>query len=193
MNSANLTRIRQISGCHLDQAGVLELRPQMLQKNMKEGVHQAEAVGRILVGIRSTTGNQIPFTATPGPRRAAAEMDSDLPAVFLELFLTDELLQHIVDQTNLYETLFQVQPGHTKLINHDITLCEVAAPQRMSCRIPERLLDGLRRRSTICWPLNSLSPVVLVPKKDRTLQFCADFRYLNSVSKFDSYPTPLNR
>lgn len=34
------------------------------------------------------------------------------------------------------------------------------------------------------------SLVVLVLKTDGTLRFCIDFRYLNSVSKFDSYPTP---
>lgn len=34
------------------------------------------------------------------------------------------------------------------------------------------------------------NPVGLVPKKDGTIGFCIDFRYLNSVSKFDSYPTP---
>nr|XP_043906948.1 piggyBac transposable element-derived protein 4-like [Solea senegalensis] len=55
--------------------------------------------------------NQIPFTATPGPRGAAAELDSDLPADFLELFLTNELLQHIVDQTNLYASQYiRAQP-----------------------------------------------------------------------------------
>uniref|UniRef100_A0A8C6TMA0 PiggyBac transposable element-derived protein domain-containing protein n=1 Tax=Neogobius melanostomus TaxID=47308 RepID=A0A8C6TMA0_9GOBI len=46
--------------------------------------------------------NMFPFTATPGPRNDAAELDSGLPADFLELFLTDELLQHIAQQTNLY-------------------------------------------------------------------------------------------
>ncbi|XP_063060042.1 piggyBac transposable element-derived protein 4-like isoform X2 [Engraulis encrasicolus] len=44
----------------------------------------------------------MPFIATPGPQNAAAELDGDQPASFLELFLTDDLLQYIVDQTNLY-------------------------------------------------------------------------------------------
>ncbi|KAG7522662.1 hypothetical protein JOB18_027730 [Solea senegalensis] len=59
---------------------------------------------------------QIPFTATPGPRRAAAELDSDLRADFLELFLTDELLQHIVDQTNLYAS--QYIHAHPDSLSH---------------------------------------------------------------------------
>ncbi|XP_061637356.1 piggyBac transposable element-derived protein 4-like [Phyllopteryx taeniolatus] len=54
--------------------------------------------------------NKFCFTATPGPRSAATELDSKLPADFLELFLTDELLQRIADQTNLYATqYFQAQ------------------------------------------------------------------------------------
>ena len=53
------------------------------------------------------------FTATPGPRRAAAELDSDLPADFLTLFLTDEVLQNIVDQTDLYSSqYFEARPDN---------------------------------------------------------------------------------
>lgn len=29
-----------------------------------------------------------------------------------------------------------------------------------------------------------------IPKKDGSIHFCIDFRYLNSSSKFHSYPTP---
>ncbi|XP_054593548.2 piggyBac transposable element-derived protein 4 isoform X2 [Nothobranchius furzeri] len=55
--------------------------------------------------------NKIPFTATSGPRNAAADLDCDVPAKFLELFLTDELLDHIVHQTNLYASqYFQAHP-----------------------------------------------------------------------------------
>ncbi|XP_077388464.1 uncharacterized protein LOC144025938 [Festucalex cinctus] len=43
-----------------------------------------------------------PFAAKPGPRDAAAELNSHLPADILELFITDELLQHIVHHNNLY-------------------------------------------------------------------------------------------
>ncbi|XP_077389570.1 uncharacterized protein LOC144026620 [Festucalex cinctus] len=43
-----------------------------------------------------------PFAAKPGPRDAAAELNSHLPADILELFITDELLQHIIHHTNLY-------------------------------------------------------------------------------------------
>uniref|UniRef100_A0A8C5DHQ7 PiggyBac transposable element-derived protein domain-containing protein n=1 Tax=Gouania willdenowi TaxID=441366 RepID=A0A8C5DHQ7_GOUWI len=55
--------------------------------------------------------NEIPFTATPGPRNAAAELESNVPANFLELFMTDELLQHVADETNLYAgQYFQAHP-----------------------------------------------------------------------------------
>ncbi|XP_063046024.1 piggyBac transposable element-derived protein 1-like [Engraulis encrasicolus] len=74
--------------------------------------------------------SHIPFTATPGPRSAAAELDSDQPADFLELFLTDELLQNIVEQTNLYAS--QYFEAHTATLPHSrhkswkpVTLLEI--------------------------------------------------------------------
>uniref|UniRef100_A0AAV2J2Y6 PiggyBac transposable element-derived protein domain-containing protein n=1 Tax=Knipowitschia caucasica TaxID=637954 RepID=A0AAV2J2Y6_KNICA len=44
----------------------------------------------------------IPFTATPGPRGAAAQLTSDKPIDFVNLFITDALLETIAEQTNLY-------------------------------------------------------------------------------------------
>ncbi len=42
------------------------------------------------------------ITATPGPKGAAAALQSEEPVDFVELFLTPELIQSIVEQTNLY-------------------------------------------------------------------------------------------
>uniref|UniRef100_A0A8C5DHN0 PiggyBac transposable element-derived protein domain-containing protein n=1 Tax=Gouania willdenowi TaxID=441366 RepID=A0A8C5DHN0_GOUWI len=42
---------------------------------------------------------------------AAAELESNVPADFLELFMTDELLQHVADKINLYAgQYFQARP-----------------------------------------------------------------------------------
>ena len=45
---------------------------------------------------------EIPFTANPGPCNAAADLESTDPVDFVSLFLTDELLERVVEQTNLY-------------------------------------------------------------------------------------------
>ena len=42
------------------------------------------------------------FTAEPGPLNEAVEIESDNPADFLSLFLTDGLLGEIVTQSYLY-------------------------------------------------------------------------------------------
>lgn len=94
--------------------------------------------------------------------------------------------------------IFQEYPGRTKLVEYDIVLQPDATVRRMSYRIPERLLVSLKKEVDLMLSLGIIqpsksewcNPVVLVPKKDGTIRFCIDFRYLNSISKFDSYPTP---
>ncbi|XP_073719143.1 NACHT, LRR and PYD domains-containing protein 3-like [Misgurnus anguillicaudatus] len=43
-----------------------------------------------------------PFSENPGPLSDAAALDSDDPKDFIDLFISDVLIQNIVDQTNLY-------------------------------------------------------------------------------------------
>lgn len=51
----------------------------------------------------------------------------------------------------------------------------------------EKLLEmGLTRLSKSPWA----SPTFIVPKPDRTIRFCVDYRKLNSITKMDAYPIP---
>ena len=94
--------------------------------------------------------------------------------------------------------LFQERPGFTTLVEHSVTLNDSTPVRQRMYRVPERLLPSLKaevedmlalgviERSASEWS----NPVVLVPKKDGTLRFCADFRRVNAQSKFDAYPMP---
>ena len=94
--------------------------------------------------------------------------------------------------------LFRETPGFTSLVQHKIRLKEDAPAQQRSYRIPERLVPELKKEIKLMLEMGIIevsrsewcSPVVLVPKKDGSLRFCIDFRYLNSVSAFDPYPMP---
>ena len=48
------------------------------------------------------------------------------------------------------------------------------------------LENGIIERSLSPWS----SPCVLVPKTDKTVRFCTNFRRVNAVTKTDSYPIP---
>ncbi|XP_077405943.1 uncharacterized protein LOC144037930 [Vanacampus margaritifer] len=92
--------------------------PLLVQKKV---VH-LEVVGMVgagMVGAGSEPDGSIkasiPFAATPGPLDAATELESDEPADFLQLFITNELLQHIADATNQFaDNYFESNPSARK-------------------------------------------------------------------------------
>lgn len=94
--------------------------------------------------------------------------------------------------------LFPSKPGFTTLVQLKVHLKEDATSHRKCYRIPEHLVPKPKKEIELMLQLEIIetstsewcSPIVLVPKKDGSLRFCIDFRYLNSVSKFESYPMP---
>ncbi|RXN25056.1 hypothetical protein ROHU_021745 [Labeo rohita] len=65
-------------------------------------------------------------------------------------------------------------------------------------RVPEKMVEKLKTEVKMMLEMGIMepsqsewsSPILLVPKKDGGVRFCTDFRKLNSVSCFDSYPMP---
>ena len=56
----------------------------------------------------------------------------------------------------------------------------------MNARINDILKYGVIEESHSEWS----APIVIVKKKDGTLQLCADYRQLNGISMMDAYPMP---
>ncbi|KAI2644530.1 Retrovirus-related Pol polyprotein from transposon 17.6 [Labeo rohita] len=100
-------------------------------------------------------------------------------------------LQHLVSQ-------FSTRSGQTNVIEHDIRTPPGVIVRQRPYRVPkarrqaiedeisEMLKLGVIEPSRSAWS----SPIVMVPKPDGTLRFCNDFRCLNQVLEFDSYPLP---
>ena len=112
--------------------------------------------------------------------------------------ITTEQKQQVKAVLHGFDSLFRGKPGRTTLVQHDI-VTEVGKVVRLRpYRIPEARKVVVEKeveemlREGIIEPSNSpwCSPVVLVPKPNGTLRFCIDFRQLNKVSRFDTYPMP---
>uniref|UniRef100_A0A8C5Q151 ribonuclease H n=1 Tax=Leptobrachium leishanense TaxID=445787 RepID=A0A8C5Q151_9ANUR len=93
---------------------------------------------------------------------------------------------------------FSELPGQTSVTQHDIVTEPGARVKLKPYRIPEARRKDISREVKKMFELDIIeesssdwsSPIVLVPKPDGSWRFCNDFRKLNSVTKFDTYPMP---
>lgn len=83
------------------------------------------------------------------------------------------LIEHqiITDSEPIKQRYYPVSPAIQKHIDEEV--------QRM-------LEEDIIEKSQSAWS----SPILLVPKKDKTFRFCVDYRRLNQVTKKDAYPIP---
>lgn len=118
----------------------------------------------------------------------------------LDLMLLDGAQKHRLQQVFvMYPDLFLQTPGKTQMIQHIIRIRPDQGPVcQRPYRIPERLLDPLKEEIRTMIRLGVFEPsesewssaFVIVPKKDRSLQICIEFRKINAISQFVAYPMP---
>ncbi len=112
--------------------------------------------------------------------------------------LNEQQQQQLGEVRQSFPSLFQERPGCTKVVTHNIILKEEVPIRQKPYRVPERMVGKLKEEIETMLEMGIIepsqsewsSPILLVPKKDGGLRFCTDFRKLNSVSCFDSYPMP---
>lgn len=117
--------------------------------------------------------------------------DSELSS---SLQLSASLPSAIQDILHQFAEVFAVPSGlpPSRACNHAITLIEGARPvqvrpYRFSPALKDKIVKQVAEmlKNGIIEPSRSpfSSPVLLVPKKDKTWRFCVDYRYLNSLTQ----------
>ena len=112
--------------------------------------------------------------------------------------LSGEQLVQLQDLLEEYSLVIQAKPGWTTVIKHEIHVENAAPVRQRAYRIPysqweavKKELDKMLEVGVVCPSTRTwASPIVMVEKKDDGLRFCVDYRRLNQLSKFDTYPIP---
>ncbi|KAL0174660.1 hypothetical protein M9458_030628 [Cirrhinus mrigala] len=135
----------------------------------------------------------------PGDRDQVAALTLQEPAVLdtnPDLSAAQKAdLRHLVGQ---FLDVFSDNPGQTNVLSHDIRTPPGVIVRQRPYRVPEARRQAIEAEIQKMLKLGVIepsrspwsSPIVLVPKPDGTLRFCNDYRRLNEVSDFDSYPMP---
>ncbi|KAJ1169201.1 hypothetical protein NDU88_001107 [Pleurodeles waltl] len=122
--------------------------------------------------------------------------EREVPIINTEISIQqNRQLKNLFDK---HGRVFSSVPGRTRLVHHQILTPPGKTVRLKPYRIPEarktlveneieKMLDlDIIEPSQSPW----CSPVVLVPKPDGSIRFCIDFRRVNSISQFDTYPLP---
>lgn len=132
---------------------------------------------------------QAPATTNPIP--TADELKHGFPAELVNEF--NDLLRRFPAVTDVSKRTTTRTVTHRIALKHNRPIR--SPPYRVSDekkriiqdQVEEMLRDGIIRPSTSPYA----SPVVLVPKKDGTLRFCADYRRINDATESEPTPMPI--
>ncbi|KAL0148266.1 hypothetical protein M9458_056412, partial [Cirrhinus mrigala] len=167
---------------------VVEKIGPVIYRVRQPGKRQAEQLYHINL-LKKWTGTRDQLAALSLTDPVVVDVDPHLSAA------QKAELQHLVGQ---FSDVFSSRPGQTNVIQHDIRTPPRVIVRQQPYRVPEARRQAIEEEVQEMLKLGVIepsrspcsSPIVMVPKPDGTLRFCNDFRRLNEVSEFDSYPMP---
>jgi len=97
-----------------------------------------------------------------------------------------------------FADVFSLLPGRRNLIRHQIETPPGVMVWSHPYSLPEHKRKVVQRELSAMLEMGEIeashsawcSPIVLVVRKDESMQFCVDYRRVNGVSRFVAYPMP---
>lgn len=142
--------------------------------------------------------HQAPLSSRDLPWKSTVQ-DPEVPSIDARLDGTSQW-QQVKTTLTEHAAVFSTLPGWTEQVQHIINI-NTATGQVCQCplrplpwsqwevvnqEVEEMLRLGVIEPSASAWR----SPIVLVPKPDGSVHFCIDFREVNKIATFDTYPMP---
>ncbi|XP_071537584.1 uncharacterized protein [Panulirus ornatus] len=149
--------------------------------------------------IGSQVDNTLDTSSTTNNWKGHSNSDilQDLPKFLAHL--QREQAKEVSSVLLSHSSVISDTPGHCTIMSHDVVLIPGTNPISQP---PHRILHQKREQmkkevdyllhNNLAVPSCSpgASPCLLVPKEDRQLRLCTDYRRLNSVTQSDAYPLP---
>ena len=175
---------------------------QLCHVNMLKGYHTrddcsaSKSVAQVTVVATEENSDSEDNLPVYGIRLNNSQVISNLKSKLSHLSPSQAIDIETLIQSNL--SLFPDVPSRTDVVCHDVDVGTAEPVKQHPYRVnPEKrrvlqqeveymLENDLIERSHSAWS----SPCILVPKADKTLRFCTDFRRVNALTKPDSYPLP---
>ncbi|XP_031756161.1 uncharacterized protein LOC116410219 [Xenopus tropicalis] len=112
--------------------------------------------------------------------------------------LTEGQKAELSEVLESYQQTFSAKPGRTHLVAHHVNTGSHSPIRQSAYRVSLEVQADIKREIEEMLTLDVIqkshsawaSPVVLVPKKDKSTRFCVDYRKLNAITVFDAYPMP---
>ena len=169
------------------------LKPYFERKNTEEERYEAIQCLDIICSIEDSVDDDIKEMVSP----TIVQQESTQHVTISEELMIEQQLE-VKEFLKTFGDVFTDVPGKTNLITYDVKLKEEKPIVKKPYCLPFALRSQVKKEiesminfdiienSTSSWA----APIVCVPKKDKSIRLCIDYRGLNTQTVFDPQPMP---
>ena len=146
--------------------------------------------------VNYSNGTPYHCYSTESVNKADVNLDPRISGIKIEENLSPKQKEQLITLLNGFTNVFSDKPGRTNLTKIHIETGDAKPIRVKPYRIPEALQEKVKQEISYMLENDIIEPsqspwsssLITVPKKDGSIRCCLDFRALNKVVSYDTYP-----